>query len=428
MQNESSLPGAPTRKWMTISFFVAALGLGLGLMGVITGVMHHDNRPLLGWLMGTAYWLAPMIGLLMLTMLLYVFDAGWSAIVRRQMEHLLSAFKWIALMMVPLLALAWIGDNGAMLWKWLDPMKKLITGHGTVGTDPLYLHKSGYLNKEFFTIRSVIFIALWIALAEFFRRQSFGMDRDADPARYGRCRRWAAGGIVLMALTLTFASIDWFKSLDYHWFSTMYGVWFFAASMFSGIALTIITLKLAEKNGTGINTIKGLISHSQYYLIGCLMLAFTVFWAYISFSQYLIVYAANIPEETFWYVVREVTGSGVWSSWGWVSIVLLLGHFLFPFLLLIFFNNKVNSGRLMAIALWCLLVHAVDIYWNILPGFIKLADGTVGHRPFGVSMWEVFTMIGGAGLVAGCYLQSAAKRAALPKHDPRVKEALHYHI
>lgn len=403
---------------------VAAVGLSIGLFGVLNGVQHNEVRPLLGWLMGVAFWMAPMIGLLMLTQLLYVFDAGWSAVIRRQMEHLLSAFKWVAVCILPLIAVAWIGEHPGLLWKWLDPTKLLPSGHGTVGTDPLYLSKSGYLNKEFFTLRAFLFLGLWIFLAELYRRESFATDKDGDPKHYSRARRWAAGGIVLVGLSLTFAAIDWFKSLEYHWFSTMYGVWFFAAGMFSALALTVITTRLAERQGT----LKGLVSQSQYYLLGCLMLAFTVFWAYISFSQYLITYSANIPEETFWYVMRDVNVDGHLSSWGWLGMLGLIGgHFLAPFLALLFFNNKVKTWRLFGIAVWMLCFHLMDIYWNILPGQISV-NGQLAYRQFGVSVWEVATIIGLGGVVVASYLTSAQKQSPLPAKDPRVQEALTYHV
>mgnify|MGYP002861372692 CR=1 FL=1 len=412
------------RSARNVSLFVAGCGLAIGLFGIFWGVQHNEVRPLLGWLMGLAFWMAPMIGLLMLTMLLYAFDAGWSAIVRRQIEHLLSAFKWVMLLILPLIAIAWFGDHPGLLWKWLDPSKLLPSGHGTVGTDPLYLSKSGYLNKDFFTLRSFLFLVLWIFLAELFRRESFATDKDGDARHYSRARRWAAGGIVLMGLTLTFAAIDWFKSLEYHWFSTMYGVWFFAASMFSGLALTVITVRLAEKRGV----LKGIISSSQYYLLGCLMLAFTVFWAYISFSQYLITYAANIPEETFWYVMRDVNIDGHLSSWGWLGMLGLIGgHFLAPFLCLLFFSSKVKTWRLFAIAIWMLIFHMADIYWNILPGQITV-DGHLAYRQFGITIWEVATLIGIGGVVVASYLNSASKHPPLPAKDPRVEEALHYHV
>jgi hypothetical protein len=408
-----------SRSAIKISVIVAIIGLCIGLFGLGYGISTHQARPLIGYLMGVGYWMAPMIGLLIFTMLLYVFDAGWSAIIRRQMEHLLSAFKWVALLMLPLIILAWVKVGGspaaALLWKWLSPSQ---------ANDPMLLHKSGYLNPVFFTIRSLLFLGLWIFLAHLFRRESFATDKDGNAKHYSRCRLWGAGGIVLMGLSLTFASIDWFKSLEFHWFSTMYGVWFFAAGMFSAIALTIITVRLAEKNGV----LKGLISSSQYYLLGCLMLAFTVFWAYISFSQYLITFCANIPEETFWYVMREITVDGKFSSWGYLSVfALLFGHFLIPFLSLLFFSSKVNTWRLFGIAIWCLVLHAADIYWNILPGKIYV-NGHEAYRPFDISIWEVATIIGIGGIVVASYLKSSQKHSALPAKDPRVAEALHYHI
>jgi hypothetical protein len=166
----------------------------------------------------------------------------------------------------------------------------------------------------------------------------------------------------------TIASIDWFKTLNYHWFSTMYGVWFFSASMRAALSATVLMLFWQAGRREGL---KGILQPVHTYLLGCLMLAFTVFWAYISFSQFFLIYNANIPEETFWYNIRELTTSGSKSGWYLISRLLIFLHFFAPFLFLLWYKNKF-AWRLKMVAIWILVFHFVDLIWNILPQ--KLAD------------------------------------------------------
>ena len=401
----------------TLALIIGTIGLIISLIGLLIGLRNADPRPLIGWLIGLSFWLSISIGMLFLIMLFYLFDSGWSVIIRRQLEHAVSSLKWLALIFLPLLFVCWFyQDDPGILWAWVNTDKILISGE-TVGSDVLYQAKSGYLNITFFSLRTIVFFLIWIGLAEIFRFSSYAMDRDGDLKHVRRCRVFAAAGIIITSLTVTFASIDWFKSLDYHWFSTMFGVWFFSACIWSSLAATVIICYLLQKHGY----LKGILNNAHYYYLGCLMLAFTVFWAYISFSQYFLVYNANIPEETYWYNLREVNADGSKNSWWWISLGLIFFHFFFPFLWLLWYKNKYGA-RIVFISVWFLIFHLIDLYWNILPGKIALESGYM-IRQFTISIWDVSMILGAGGICTWSFARSMKKAQAIPIHDPRILES-----
>jgi hypothetical protein len=265
---------------------------------------------------------------------------------------------------------------------------------------------------NFFTIRYVLFFGSWILLAHIFRRNSFSQDGDGDPKWTLSSRKWAAGGLFLAALTSTFAAFDWLKSLEYHWFSTMYGVWFFASSVRAALSVSaLIFIYLIVRQG------RGVIKTSHLYDIGKLMFAFTVFWAYITFSQYFLIWNANIPEETFWFNLREQ------GNWWWVGMAILFGHFALPFLYLLSYKVKVTPSRLAPVAVWILAFVLLDLFFNIMP-FKKDAAGV--PLPFGISIWDVASLVGVGGIWLWCYIRSFGTTKLIPIRDPRIVESLEH--
>jgi hypothetical protein len=217
-------------------------------------------------------------------------------------------------------------------------------------------------------------------------------------------------------------------ALSYHWFSTMYGVWFFALSIRLALAVTVIlTYKLSHGGW-----LDGLLNQAHRHVLGCLMLAFTVFWAYISFSQYFLIYTANIPEETFWYNIREIdAATGLKSEWWNVSMYLIFGFFLLPFLCLLFYRTKIVAGRLLAVA-WLILVGGlVDLWFNALPRQVHDASKPEGFvvTPFLTPSLalDLVAILGFGGIVFALFLRGAAKQETIPVHDPRILESIHYH-
>lgn len=408
----SSLPMADQKS----SLGQRALIIGLIALAVtVVGFVLGPKQVAASWLLAVVFWTAMAIGMLFLIMIHHIFDAGWSTILRRPSEHAVAVFPWLALLFFPLIALS-LFDDPAILWKWMDPNYDLerVGGHGTVGQDVLWAKKSGYLSQPFFILRYFLYFGAFTLLASRFRYHSFAQDQDGEASHTISMRKWAAAGLPLAALCATFASIDWIKSLDYHWFSTMFGVWFFAGSMRLALAgMVLISLFLVR-----IGPFKGILRDAHLYDLGKIMLAFTVFWAYISFSQYFLIWNANIPEETFWYNIREE------GNWKFVGFFLIFGHFLFPFLFLLGYRNKILPGRIAFISVWFILAQLVDFYYNIMP-FKKDELGV--PLPFKVSIWDITSLVAVGGICIWVFLNSLKRTRIIPIRDPRILESVHHH-
>lgn len=406
-----------------IAFIVGLVGLVIAGFGFIQGLANDDPRPLMSWLLGIGFWLSVGIGMLFLTLIWYVFHARWPTIIRRQCEHCFAAFPWLLLLFIPLLLVPLLHDNPGILWKWMDGTNAL-PGHGTVAEDPLYNWKSPYLNIGFFVFRALAVFGVIIGLSALLRKWSFDTDTTGDVNNTHKSRRLASVGLFLLAIGATLGAIDWFKSLEYHWFSTMYGVWFFAASMRAALSVLVILCVILASRGY----LKGIFNQAHRYDLGCLMLTFTVFWTYISFSQYFLIYSANIPEETFWYNIREKNYDGSLNSWWWVSMCLVFCNFLIPFLCLLWYKTKVVVWRSVVVASWILVFHLVDLYWNIIPGKLPNTDGHDGYlvRQFSVSIYDVAMLLGVGGVCIWALCRSMKKAEPIPIRDPNIVTSLNY--
>ena len=397
----------------------AGLALGIGLAGLaltVVGFFVSDPRGVaLSWLLAVGFWTLIALGMLVLVLLHHIFDAGWSTVIRRQFEHGLAAFKWLFLLFLPLVALSAYLKPG-LVWIWMNPLAVLPGTHETVGEDPLFLKKAGYLNPGFFGLRVAVFFAIWIWLAYVMRRNSFRQDADGDARWTLSSRWWSAVGIPLVALSITFASIDWFKSLEYHWFSTIYGVYFFATGMRGALACGVLIMVWLYRRGN----YRGILNNNHLHSIGQLMLTFTVFWAYIGFSQYFLIWNANVPEETFYFNLREH------GDWYWVGMAVLFLYFLFPFCFLLSYRHKLDHGRARFIAWWILVMLFVDICFNTLPAF---RDATGQPRPFFSTaiVWHLTALAGVGGICVWAYLRSFATTKLIPIRDPRIGESLTHH-
>ena len=400
-------------KVSSIALIVGLVGSSIALFGLYQGVQSQEGRPLMSWLIGIAFWLSIAVGMLFLTQIWYVFHARWPTVLRRQCEHFFAVFPIIFILFIPLLVITYT-DQPGLLWKWLDGTNAL-PGHGTVGEDPIFTWKQPYLNHGFFIFRAVGIFATFVLVAGLLRKWSFDTDKTGDIANTHKARRLSSVGLFVCAGAATIGSIDWFKSLEYHWFSTMYGVWFFAASMRAALSALLIISVLSAIKGS----LKGILKQAHRYDIACMMLAFTIFWAYISFSQYFLIYNANIPEETFWYNIREKNG------WWTVSMLLIFAHFLTPFIVLLWYKTKVVVWRTIAVSAWILVFHIVDLFWNIIPGKIPTEHGyTV--RPFTISVFDFAAIIGIGGFCIWAYCKSIRKTEPIPIRDPNILKSIDY--
>lgn len=429
----ASMAGASSRKDPSVVFGVVGMiciGLALGLMLLFKNE-GDPSRYFAGYLLGVSFWISILVGMLFINMIFWLFDAGWAVIVRRQLEHALSGFFWMGVVFSPLILMVLFkGESDKIAWIWTNPNNPVPGGHGAIGVDVLWQKKSVFLNAPFFVVRFFAVFAVWAGLSYFFRRWSFRMDETGDHKYIHWSRRLAAFGIFACAIFSTIAAIDWFKTLNYHWFSTMYGVWFFAASMRAALSATVLILFWQGSRRDG--GLKGILQPVHTYLLACLMLAFTIFWAYISFSQFFLIYNANIPEETFWYNMRELLGGGGKSGWYIISRLLIFLHFFVPFLFLLW--NKSKFGwRLKLAAIWILVFHFVDLIWNILPQQLPDPHGEspVGYlvRPLnnGVTVVDLLALVGAGCVCIWAFLRSVHRHRSIPIRDPRVNESLNYH-
>jgi len=409
----------------TTATSLAGKALGVGIAGIvltILGIFVSGGKVVaFSWLTGVTFWTAIAIGMLMLVMIHHILDSSWSVVLRRQFEHCLSAFPWLALLFSPLVIVSLTGSHD-LIWKWMNPDYVLANGH-TIAHDPLYVKKAAFLNLPMFVAMTALCFIVWIWLSSRLRKASFSQDSDGDLKWTHMNRKTAAFGLALGAVTLTLASIYWVKSLDYHWFSTMFGVWFFADCVRGALSVGVLLLLWLYQRGD----LKGILNTNHLYSAGMLVFAFTVFWAYISFSQYFIIWNANIPEETFWYNLREITKAGEPSQWKYVGLFLLFGHFVVPFLYLLSYRNKIVHGRIKPIAIWILFVILIDIIYNVAPA---LKDYSTGDpKPFlalGL-LWTVTSVIGVGGVFFWAYFKSFPTAKLIPIRDPRIKECLTHH-
>lgn len=346
------------------------------------------------------------LGSLGVVMILHQTNAGWASTIRRQFENVMSLIWVGGLLFIAdvLLQVVLSGSKGVYLWDWMNQV--------AVEGDPLYAHKSGFLNVPFFAIRCVLYFATWLLLSQALWGFSTRQDADGDKWHTAKARKLSAPGLLLFALTTAFAGFDWAMTLDYHWFSTMYGVYFFAGNMVSCLALTTLVLILLRSFGRlhVAFTVEHLHDLSKF------IFAFTVFWAYISFSQYFLIWYANIPEETAW-MLRRKTG-----DWEWLSWVLPIGHFIIPFLLLIPRPNRRNFVLVGFMCLWLIALHILDVYWAVRPeARAPGVSAVIGPR------W--IDLIGVAGPVLvflGFLVRKVADGPLIPIKDPRLMEGLRH--
>jgi hypothetical protein len=280
------------------------------------------------------------------------------------------------------------------------------THHDVVEADPVLSGKAAYLNTPFFLLRTALYFGVWNAIAYFLNRWSLEQDRSPDPRIAQRMQMLSGGGLVAYGLTLTFASFDWVMSLDPHWFSTIYGVLFMGGQGLTALAFLVIALAWLSRREP-LNTI---VVPSHFHDLGNLMLAFVMLWAYFSFSQYLIIWAGNLPEEIEWYVHRLHT------SWRAIAVALVAFHFVVPFVLLLSRAVKRHAGVLVKVAIGILAVRLIDLFWLVAPEFHT--------HGVSVSWLDVVLPASMFSLWLGCFVRQLRGRAILPIYDPEFDETL----
>ena len=372
-----------------------SLGVGLLVVGLIGGAAGYfmDAKAFpSAYLTAFVFLVTIGLGALWFVLIQHVTRAGWSVAPRRHAEWLTAILPAAAVMFLPLVFFA------PTLWEhWMGEHAH---------HDPLIVAKSAYLNPTFFYIRAAIYFVIWIGLSIWFYNSSSTLDKKRDDTIVEKMQTVAGPSLFLFGFSLTFAAFDWLMSLDPHWYSTIFGVYIFAGSVTSALAvLCLINIRL---QGTGLLSRISTVEHRHD--LGKLLFGFIVFFAYIGFSQYFLIWYANIPEETIFYKERWVSG------WQTISMLILLGHFVGPFIALLSRHPKRNPLALGLVAGWMIFMHWIDMYWLVKPNF----DHHGAH--FGIA--DVGTLLLMIGVGAFAVTRRATGSALFPLHDPRVPEAL----
>jgi hypothetical protein len=365
-------------------------GAGSALMGL--GLAMDSERFFQAYLMGYLYWLAPALGSLAIVMLHQMTGGAWGFAVRRLLEAGARTLPFMALAFVPIA----LGIHD--LYEWSHP--------SVVSVDPILLHKQRYLNQTWFLIRAAAYFVLWIALAITVVRLSERYDRKLSLKALRRLKTVAGFGVALYVLSMTFASFDWGMSLEPHWFSTIYGVQFIVGQGLATLCLAIVVASRIARH----EPFSRWLDAPKFHDLGNLMMAFVLLWAYVSFSQFLIIWSADLPEENPWYLKR--TG----HQWQAMALLLVVCHFAAPFFILLMRAAKRNASRLALIAIALLAMRSVDIYWVLAPAFRE--------GEFQPHWLDLVAPIAMGGLWIGLFVKNLRGRPLVSLQDAKLQGSL----
>ena len=354
--------------------------LGLGILNFFISFLLYfkDTKHFFfSYLTSYVFFLTLTLGSFFIVMILFVTRAGWAVVIRRIPEFLMKNVGLMFLLFIPIL----FGFHD--LYHWSD-------SHA-VSTDHILHGKVPYLNIPFFVIRYFVFFGLWGWLITQFFKFSNQQDDSGDETLTLRCQKMATYGILIYALSQSFAFIDWVMSLTPHWYSTIFGVYFFAGSVVVGFTTITVLLMVLRKFGY----LREFVTVEHYHDLGKLAYGFNIFWSYIAFSQFFLIWYANIPEETVFFAEH------LQNNWNSVAVLLCVGHFFIPF---VFFMSR-HMKRILKLHLgmcfWLIFMHFVDIYWIIMPNFsdrfhLSLVDVTcffaIGCVFFSVFFFSIETI------------------------------------
>jgi hypothetical protein len=389
----SSSTGAPLdlSRWRKLPDWLMIVGG----VGAVAGLAWNPGEFGFSWLLGYMFFLSLCLGGLGMVILHHLFDASWSVPIRRVCEHLACLlFPTMAVLFLPIAILA------PRIYGWMDNLKE----HAVVVKYPLFTYVGFYLV-------AVLCFSVWWVLSSGLRRWSLKQDVTGSVECTRVMRRYAATGVILFAVSLTAAAIMWMKALMPEWFSTMYGVQYFAASMWVTLFTLYSLTVILKRQGP----LREVVTDKTFYFLGSLMFAFTVFYAYVTFFQYFIIWNANMPEETFWFVRRET------GTWWDIGMIIIFGHFFLPFLALLRIDVKISKLWVMIpLGLWAWLMHFVDVSFQIMPA----------NRPNGfvVNWVDLACAAFMCGVLAKVFLKNLYSHPIIPQKDPRFAEAMDVYV
>jgi hypothetical protein len=382
-------------KWLTIG---GGLGAVLVLISAAVAIGTGSQEAYYSYLTAFAYWAGIGFASVLLLMIFHATHARWMTILRRPVEAMAAAMVVFIVLVIPIL----VGMK--QLYSWVDPVA---AGFGKEALAKI-AHKAAYLNVKFFVVRSFLFIVFAALVAWRLYGLSQRQDKEGGTDLLVRQRRFSAGMIPFVAIAITFAGFDWLMSLNPTWYSTIFGVYYFAGSFLSALSILAIVTWHAGRA----NLFSGGMNIEHTHSIGKLMLAFTCFWTYIAFSQLLLIWIAGLPEEIPFYITRFKPG------WAGIGVMLIVCNFFVPFGLLLSRARKRDPKRLARVAFFILLVHYIDIYWLVMPTLYP--EGATFH-------WTQPIAFAGVSLVAiAAGVWKLRGRLPVPVRDPYLPESLRY--
>ncbi|MEK6320603.1 MAG: hypothetical protein AABN33_02845 [Acidobacteriota bacterium] len=371
----------------------------VGVIGVAVcalGAFFNVDQFFRSYLLGYVFWAGIALGCLAILMLQHMSGGAWGLVIRRLLEAATRTFPLLALLFLP------VAFGVGSIYTWAQPDH----AGASEALKHALAHKAAYLNVPFFLARAVFYFAVWHLMAYFLNKWSLEQDRTGHRPLTTKLQGLSATGLVLYGLTATFASIDWLMSLDPQWFSTIYGILVMGGQGLSAMAFIIAVVVLLARY----KPLSEVIKPSHLHDLGKLMLAFLMLWAYFSFSQFLIIWSGNLPEEIPWYVRR------LQSSWKWVGLSLVVLQFALPFVLLLSRDLKRNAKTLVAVAIAIIVLRFVDLIWMTGPEFHEGA--------FRIHWMDVVMPIGLGGLWLAFFAHQLKARPLLPIGDPEFEQVL----
>lgn len=380
---------------------ISKIGMTLLVVGIILGVAAFfvdHTRAVYNYLIAFTFMISIGVGALFLIALEYIVGADWSVPIRRVVEFFAATIPLLAILVIPLLF------NIGELFHWSHPE--------AVAEDKILNAKAPYLNVSFFIIRVFVLIGLWSLFYFFFVRNSKKQDTTKDQKLTTINIRLSAIFIPIFAFTITISAVDWLMSIEPHWFSTIIGVYFFAGTVIAALAAVTLTTVLLKEHGY----LHPAMTNDHLYSLGALLFAFVNFWGYIAFSQYMLIWYADLPEETFWFLQK-------WEgSWAIFSIGLIIIKFLVPYIVLVSQPSKMDPKKLKFISVWLLFAHLYDLFWFVMPEMEEMSGG------YSFSWIDLVFPIAAVGLIILVFNMKAKKENLIPIGDPKLQRGLDFHL
>jgi hypothetical protein len=365
------------------AMIVGAIALAATLVALFTDSQHFWQSYLFAYI----FWAGLTLGCLGIFFMHNVVGGNWGVVVRRMVESGLKTLPLMAFFAIPLFFAL------KTLYRWTDAAYR--TDHFAVG------HKAAYMNEPFFIARTVLYFVIWLALGYRILGMANEHDRTGDPALFKRIKGASAPALVIFVVSTTYAFIDWIMSLEPDWYSTIYPWMFTVGEVLLTFAFLTALLVLLSKR----EPFSSFVTQQHYHDLGNLMLAFTMLWAYMSFAQFLIIWAENLPDEIPWYIRRFSGG------WGYVAWAIAIFHFGVPFFLLLMRSIKKNPNLLSRLAIWMIIVRILDVFWIVVPAWRQ--------KGLDVYWTDVVALIGIGGIWLGFFIRNLKSRPLLASHDPR---------